>query len=150
MTETNGKKRPLTAREVAERHGWCCINGCANVNGVYPTKFCKAPTFCPKCHEQFVRVWQREQFLQWKAWRALDFGGGESVAHVVDYREMRTGFQHKNMDEEEKRYTKKLLRRLGVKNLDMLLSEVRGLKQKMRNEARAARAKTTHWEEEFT
>lgn len=69
----------------------------------------------------------------------------------MHYREMRSGngFQVRNIDEEEKKATKKLLRKLNRKNLDMLLSEVRYMKQKLRNERRLDKARTEHWEEAF-
>jgi len=73
----------------------------------------------------------------------------EASAHGVSYHEMRTGFQIKPLDKEEKKATKKLLKKLERKSLDMILSEVRYLKQRMRNERRAAKARSEPWQQVF-
>lgn len=136
----------LSSAEIAARKGWQCCQGCGNTNGVYPPpKRSNHPPLCPTCHEAWVRSWTRERFIFSRTTKAWDTEG----AHGVDYTEMRTGFQKKNISEEEKKTTKKLLRKLNKKSLDMLLSEVRYMKQKMRNERRLAAAKTQHWEEAF-
>lgn len=67
----------------------------------------------------------------------------------MHHSEMRSGFQKKSISEEEKKTTKKLLRKLNRKSLDMLLSDLRYQKQRLRNERRAAKARDENWQQVF-
>jgi hypothetical protein len=78
--------------------------------------------------------------------RALD-----CEAHSVDYAEMRSAVSAKKavLSPGEKKDTKRLLKKVNRRSLDMLLAELRYQKQLLRNERRAAKARNEPWQQVF-